>query len=133
MTRKCHVRFVGGHTEKESKDHLVGCLPNPIWSGVWLAGANPGEMPSEAAASPTTCKVLKTASGHTLLFEDATGSQRILLRDAGGQQVLLDVAGAKIAILGIGEIILQDGAGSRIVLNGGSIRISAAGQVLINS
>lgn len=105
----------------------------PIWSGVWLAGENPGEMPAEAAASPTTCKVLKTASGHTLLFEDAAGSQRILLRDAGGQQVLLDVAGAKVAILGIGEIILQDGAGSRIVLAGGTIQISAAGQVMINS
>jgi uncharacterized protein involved in type VI secretion and phage assembly len=105
----------------------------PIWSGVWLAGSNPGEMPAEAAASPTTCKVLKTASGHTLLFEDAAGGQRIMLRDASGQQVLLDVAGAQIAMLGVGEIVLQDGAGSRIVLNGGTIQISAAGQVLINS
>jgi uncharacterized protein (DUF2345 family) len=68
-----------------------------------------------------------------LLFEDAAGSQRILLRDAGGQQILLDVAGAKIEIVSTGEISLQDGAGSCIVLGSGSIRISAAGQVLINS
>jgi uncharacterized protein involved in type VI secretion and phage assembly len=105
----------------------------PIWSGVWLAGSNPGEMPAEAAANPTTCKVLKTAAGHTIVLEDAAGAQRLLLRDASGQQVLLDVAGAKIAIIGVGEITLQDGAGSRIVLHGGTINISAAGQVLINS
>ncbi|HEY3415646.1 MAG TPA: phage baseplate assembly protein V, partial [Armatimonadota bacterium] len=71
-----------------------GDVQAPIWSGVWLAGTNSGEMPSEAANNPTTCKVLKTAAGHTLLFEDASGAQRILLRDASGQQLLLDVAGA---------------------------------------
>jgi len=27
MMRKYHVRFVGGPTEKESKDHLAGGLP----------------------------------------------------------------------------------------------------------
>lgn len=27
MTRKCHVRFVGGLKEKESKDHLACGLP----------------------------------------------------------------------------------------------------------
>lgn len=28
MTRKCHARFVGGLSEKESQDHLAGFLPN---------------------------------------------------------------------------------------------------------
>ena len=104
----------------------------PIWSGVWLAGTNPGEMPGEAAANPTTCKVLKTAAGHTLLLEDAAGQQRILLRDAAGQHLLLDVAGARVELVSAGEIVLQDSAGSRIVLSGGSIHITATGQVSIN-
>ena len=111
----------------------MGDPQSPIWSGVWLAGTNPGEMPAEAGANPTTCKVLKTAAGHTVLLEDAAGAQRLLLRDAAGQQVLLDVAGATISIIGVGAITLQDGAGSRIVLDGGTIRIAAAGQVLINT
>lgn len=110
-----------------------GDVQAPIWSGVWLAGSNPGEMPAEAADHPTTCKVLKTAAGHTLLFEDAVGQQRILLRDAGGQQVLLDVAGARVEIVGVGEIAIRDGAGSEVVFSGGTIRIAAAGQVLINT
>lgn len=105
----------------------------PIWSGVWLAGSNPGEMPSEAAANPTTCKVLKTAAGHTLLLEDAAGRQRILLRDAEGQHLLLDVAGARVELVSVGELVIRDGAGSEIVLSGGTIRIAAAGQVLINA
>ena len=100
---------------------------------MWLAGANPGEMPAEAAANPTTCKVLKTAAGHMLLFEDAEGQQRILLRDAAGQRLLLDVAGARVEIVSAGEIVLRDGAGSEIVLSGGAIHIAAAGQVLINA
>lgn len=104
----------------------------PIWSGVWLAGSNPGEMPSEAAANPSTCKVLKTAAGHTLLLEDTAGQQKIMLRDAGGQHLLLDVAGARVELVSAGEIVLRDGAGSEIVLSGGSIQIKAAGQVLIN-
>jgi uncharacterized protein involved in type VI secretion and phage assembly len=110
-----------------------GDVQAPIWSGVWLAGTNPGEMPAEAAASPTTCKVLKTAAGHTLLFEDAAGAQRIVLRDASGQHLTLDVAGATVELVSVGELVIRDGAGSEIVLGSGSIRIAAAGQVLINS
>ena len=91
-----------------------GDLQFPIWSGVWLAGGNPGEMPAEAAASPTTCKVLKTAAGHTLLFEDAPNGLRVTLVSAG-------------------DLILADGAGSEIILSNGAIRIQAAGQVLINT
>lgn len=30
VMRKYHARFVGGHTEKESSDHLAGCLPTFI-------------------------------------------------------------------------------------------------------
>lgn len=104
----------------------------PIWSGVWLAGTNLGEMPAEAAASPSTCKVLKTAAGHTLLLEDAAGQQRIMLRDAGGQHLLLDVGGARVELVSVGDVIIKDGAGSQIILSGGSIQIKAAGQVMIN-
>jgi len=30
VTRKCHARFVGGLSEKESQDHLAGFLPNGV-------------------------------------------------------------------------------------------------------
>lgn len=109
-----------------------GDVQAPIWSGVWLAGANPGEMPAEAAANPTTCKVLKTAAGHTLLLEDAAGQQRVLIRDSAGQSVLLDAAGSRLEVIGVGELVIRDGSGSEIVFSGGAIQINAAGQVLIN-
>ncbi|MEI7833730.1 MAG: phage baseplate assembly protein V [bacterium] len=91
----------------------AGDVQAPIWSGVWLAGSNPGEMPAEAAANPTTCKVLKTAAGHILLFEDAPGGLRVTLVSAG-------------------DLILGDGSGSEIRFTGGGIHINAAGQVSIN-
>ena len=109
-----------------------GDVQAPIWSGVWLAGTNPGEMPAEAAANPTTCKVLKTAAGHTLLLEDAAGQQRVLIRDSAGQSVLLDAAGSRLEIIGVGELVIRDGSGSEIVFSGGAIQINGAGQVLIN-
>lgn len=109
-----------------------GDVQSPIWSGVWLAGRNPGEMPAEAAANPTTCKIIKTATGHMLLLEDRDGQQRLLLQDAAGQHLLLDVAGGRVELVSTGEIVIQDGAGSQIVLSGGTIRITAAGQVHIN-
>jgi len=109
-----------------------GDVQAPIWSGVWLAGSNPGEMPAEAAANPTSCNVLKTAAGHTILLEDATGQQRVLIRDAGGQHLLLDVAGLRVELVSAGEIVIRDGSGSEIVFSGGAIQIKAAGQVSIN-
>jgi len=111
----------------------MGDPQSPIWSGVWLAGTNSGEMPAEASANPITCKVLKTAAGHTILLEDAVGHQRVLIRDAGGQHLLLDVAGARVELASAGEIVIRDGAGSELVMSGGTIRIAASGQVLINS
>jgi uncharacterized protein involved in type VI secretion and phage assembly len=91
----------------------MGDAQCPIWSGVWLAGPGPGEMPAEAAASPVTAKVLKTAGGHVLLFEDAPGGLRVTLVSAG-------------------DLLLADGAGSEVRLAGGAIIIRATGQVQIN-
>jgi uncharacterized protein involved in type VI secretion and phage assembly len=110
-----------------------GDVQAPIWCGVWLAGTNPGEMPSEAAAAPTTCKVLKSAAGHTILLDDTNGHQRLLLRDAAGQQVLLDAQSACVVIQSAGDIVITDGAGSSISFAGGSIHITAAGEVSINA
>lgn len=66
MTRKCHARFVGGLAEKESKDHLAGSLPDPIWSGVWIAGSNPGEQPEESKrlCSGATCRDCEDKAEH---------------------------------------------------------------------
>lgn len=79
----------------------------PIWSGVWLA---PGETPAEAGPHR---KVLKSPSGHLLLFDDTPQGTRVLLR-------------------GIGTLIIDDGAGSSITLSGGNVTIQAAGVLSLN-
>jgi uncharacterized protein involved in type VI secretion and phage assembly len=69
-----------------------GDLEFPIWVGsFWSQPNSESELPkpnkgsdgSEESdiQSPPTSKIIKTAKGHTLQFEDADGSEMILLRE----------------------------------------------------
>jgi len=69
-----------------------GDLEFPIWAGsFWSQPNSESELPKPNKASdgseesdiqdPPTSKIIKTAKGHTLQFEDADGSEMILLRE----------------------------------------------------
>jgi uncharacterized protein involved in type VI secretion and phage assembly len=69
-----------------------GDLEFPIWAGTfWSQPNSESELPKPNKASdgseesgiqdPPTSKIIKTAKGHTLQFEDADGSEMILLRE----------------------------------------------------
>jgi uncharacterized protein involved in type VI secretion and phage assembly len=82
-----------------------GDLEFPIWSGsFWsqpdstseLPKSNKGSDGSEESAiqDPPTSKIIKTAKGHTLQFEDADGAEMILIREGSkGHFLTLDQNG----------------------------------------
>lgn len=75
-----------------------GDLEFPIWVGTfWSKPGGDTELPrpngpdgaeQDAAQSPPTRKILKTAKGHTLQFEDADDQEMVILREATHGHVL---------------------------------------------
>ncbi len=55
-----------------------GDLGLPIWTGVQFA---PGEWPEEAKGIPPDKRLIKTKSGHVLLFDDTSGEEGIDIQD----------------------------------------------------
>lgn len=122
-----------------------GELSHPIWVGTFWQQS--GDVPSEGAKSPPTTRVLKTPSGHVLQFDDESGAEQyrlhhpagsemtidpqgtLLLTDANGAKLTLDVAGNKIEV--------QDATGNKLTMttsgttvqdaNGNKIEMTAAG------
>lgn len=121
-----------------------GELSNPIWTGTfWQAG----DIPAEGALTEPTTRVLKTAAGHRLQFDDADGEEQIrlhhtadadLLIDPDGSVTLTDADGATLTLDAAGDqVTLADAGGNTITLtaqgttiedaNGNVVEMSAAG------
>ncbi len=83
-----------------------GDLSYPIWSGTWYSS---GAIPESASPSK---KVLKTASGHKIVFDDDGNSLEIT--DSNGNSIKMDSAGIEIA----------DSNGHTIKLTSSSISIN---------
>ena len=66
---------------------------HPVWTGVWISG---GETPTEIEGSPGEAhyyKVMKTTSGHVLVFCDKPGEEFIRIQHKEGHFLELDNAG----------------------------------------
>lgn len=84
-----------------------GDLEFPIWSGsFWSQPNSTSELPkpnkgsdgSEESAiqDPPTSKIIKTAKGHTLQFEDADHAEMILIRSSQGHFMTMDQNGITV-------------------------------------
>lgn len=122
-----------------------GELSHPIWTGTfWQQN---GDIPSEAAKSPPTTRVLKTPSGHVLQFDDESGNEQFRLHhpagtemtiDSQGTVLLTDANGAKVTLdVASNQIEVEDASGNKLTMtssgttvqdaNGNKIEMSAAG------
>lgn len=133
----------------------AGDVSHPIWSGVFWQS---GDVPSEAAISPPTTRIMKTPSGHRLQFDDASGQERytlhhpagtgmtidpqgtILLEDANGATVTLDVSankvevadasGNKVEMTATGTTV-QDASGNKIEMTAAGVKIQTSAMVTV--
>lgn len=147
-----------------------GDLEFPIWVGTFWSrpGAEtelprPNDAAGTAAATaqdPATRKIIKTAKGHTLQFEDAGGKEAVLLHDGANKHVLsfdgdgislvdgrhqheirLTADGIRISDglhagntveLSAAGIVIQDAHQNKIVMGSGGIQIGeGATQALV--
>jgi uncharacterized protein involved in type VI secretion and phage assembly len=111
----------------------------PVWCGTYISrpnGASEAPKPSSAdgstgsiGADPTSCKIIKTAAGHTIQFEDATGSESVHVQDgAHGHRITLDKTGITITDGDHRHTITMDATGITLKHAGGDdITIDASG------
>jgi len=133
----------------------------PIWSGVWLAGSNPGEQPDESKrlCDFPTCPDCGDVADHATNRADNLEhgkfhahppyycpKMKVLIKTALGHTILLDdksdsacirimdSSGQSITLLSSKMVQIADRAGSTIIMNSesGDITIRSAGNVLIN-
>jgi len=126
-----------------------GNINKPIWTGTFWQ--QPNETPKESQDALSDVRMLKTASGHTLLFDDSKEEELIrLFHKAGaelnidkhGSIVLLDVSGGKITMnakaqkievkdnngnimtMGKQGTTIKDSQGNTIVMKGNGITVT---------
>lgn len=128
-----------------------GDLEFPIWVGTfWSTPATGTELPrpngpdgTEQAGpqDPPTCKIIKTAKGHTLQFEDADGKESVTVYDAVNKLLLvMDSSGIRVTdgkhgsklVMGSSGISVQSPGGAVVIGNSGvSIGSSGAKEALV--
>jgi uncharacterized protein involved in type VI secretion and phage assembly len=116
-------------------EFVEGDVSSPIWSGTFFRSGS--ELPEEFAANDEpSAKVLKTESGHVLLFEDKDGEAAITLRssaeavlemDENGSFALTDSGGATVTLdASAGEIRVEDSNGNSMVMSSSGITLKDA-------
>lgn len=116
-----------------------GDLEFPIWVGTfWSKPGNDSEVTTPNDADGTeqgspqdqpTRKIVKTVKGHTLQFEDADGSEMVILVEAvDGHVLTLDASGIRVKDGKFGHEIMLDATG--IAISDGA---SVGNQVVMDS
>jgi len=94
-------------------EFVEGELEHPIWSGGgWTKPGGTTEVPDEAKANYPDTQVLRTKAGHTIVFEDKSGSEQIVITDKSGSTITLKQDGTvSIKSKKDIELIANDGNG----------------------
>jgi phage gp45-like len=113
-------------------EFMEGDISSPIWSGAFWRTSD--QVPEEFIANNTpSAKVMKTESGHVLVFEDKQGEETVTLRssaeavlemDPNGSFALTDSAGATVTLdASSGEIKVEDANGNSMVMSSSGITL----------
>jgi len=122
-----------------------GDVNRPIWVGTFWQ--QEGDVPEDAAKDEPTTRLLQTASGHILQFDDAEGEEQLrihhpsdaeVILDAKGRIALTDSGGATVTLdAEAGEISIKDSNGNSMLMsssgttvedsNGNKVEMAASG------
>ena len=69
----------------------AGDVSRPIWTGCWWSD---NQVPNQATPD---IKIIKTASGHTIILDDTSGSEKVEIEDKNGAKIVLDQQGIEIS------------------------------------
>jgi uncharacterized protein involved in type VI secretion and phage assembly len=96
-------------------EYVQGDPDHPIWVGTfWSTPAGETEVPKAdgAAQAQPTRKILRTAKGHTIQFEDKDAEEHVTVVEAvNGNVITMDKDGIRITDGANGHQIVLDGSG----------------------
>jgi uncharacterized protein involved in type VI secretion and phage assembly len=134
-----------------------GELRRPIWTGTFWQ--KKGNTPKDAQKATPTTRLLQTAAGHILQFDDEAGKEQVRLHHAGGAElridengtititdqaknvITLDASGKKIALadthnnavtMSSSGVKIEDGNQNAVELGASGVTISAKGQIVLD-
>src|SRR5438094_5756212 len=93
----------------------------PLWTGIQMMQS--ADWASEAAVDPPQKRVIKTAAGHVVIFDDTSGQEGIELKDgANGHKIALNSSGVSIEFANGAKIQLAQ-SGITIDAGTGSVTV----------
>lgn len=111
-----------------------GDISRPLWvGGFWAAS---GDVPSDAALTPPSTVLLRTAGGHMLVLADKSGSEEVRLAHSGGASLVIDAnAGITLTDANGATVKLDANAGTLEVAdaNGNQLKLDSAGAKLVDA
>ena len=111
-----------------------GDLDEPIWTGCFWTATN--APPSEALISPPTTRMIKTASGCRLQFDDASGAEKITIHHPSEAKIVLDETGLISMTDKAGATVTLDASGNTITIedaSGNSMVMSTSGTTITDA
>lgn len=116
-------------------EFMEGDISSPLWTGAFWRTT--GEVPEEFTGnSAPSAKVVKTESGHVMVFEDIDGDEKITLKssaeavlemDSNGSFILTDSAGATVTLdASASEIKVEDANGNSMLMSSSGITLKDA-------
>jgi uncharacterized protein involved in type VI secretion and phage assembly len=128
-----------------------GELEFPVWTGTyWCAPGGTSQVPrpnaadgteQDAVQNPPTRKIIKTAKGHTVQFEDADGEEAVLVREGTqGHLIRMDRDGIRIRDKNANTIELTadgiritDSAGNAVEMTGSAVTLTVKAALTIDA
>jgi len=89
-----------------------GDLDHPLWTGGgWAKPGGKSEVPADAQDGYPDRHVLRTPAGNTVILDDTSGSEKIVVRAKAGCDVTIDPGAGTITIQA-GTVLIQSDGGT---------------------
>ncbi len=101
---------------------------NPVWLGIFYpqtseAGGDETTVPEVAQVSPPVKRVIRSASGHLIIFDDTEEGNKLILQDQVGNRIELGETGV---LLKCERDLTIDATGKNIVIKANSVDVQKA-------
>jgi len=92
-----------------------GDLDHPLWTGGgWAKPGGTTEIPPEADRDYPDRAVLRTRSGHEIVFCDVAGAETLIIRSTSGCEIELDAANDRVTIRAAEVVVRHDGGAAEL-------------------
>lgn len=121
------VEFLPEVNDEVAVLFLQGNMDAPfILGGVWNGKDAPPVKSSEAVSGGKVNKrIIRSRSGHSILLDDSSGKELVLVEDKSGNRILIDSAKNQISVEAKGKILVT--AKDKVEIKGNGILIDAGG------